>query len=116
MIAPRLAHRYLLATGGVPSHHSAWLWEALLDRDTDLYYHAGFAILRFDASRWVGKIAIPTLSIIPTSDQLVPAGRQHQTAAALPDNLVVEIEGARHEAVLTHSTEVAEAIRGFVTP
>jgi len=115
VIAPRLAHRYLLATGTVPPHHSAWLWESLLDRDVDLYYQAGFAILRFDAGNWVGKIRVPTISIIPTNDQLVPAGRQRQTAAALPDNQVIEIEGARHEAVLTHPTEVAKAIREFVT-
>jgi len=114
VVAPRLAHRYLLATGAVPSHHSSWLWESLLDRDVDLYYQAGFAILRFDASKWVGKIQVPTLSIIPTSDQLVPASRQRQTAAALPDNRVVEIEGARHEAVLTHASEVAKAISEFV--
>jgi len=116
VLAPRLAHRYLLSTGAIPPHHSAWLWEALLDRDTDLYYQAGFAILRFDASRWVGKITNPTLVIIPTGDQLVPPERQHQMAAALQDGLVVEIEGARHEAVLTHPTEVSQAIRDFVAP
>ncbi|MBU1227127.1 MAG: alpha/beta hydrolase [Actinobacteria bacterium] len=116
LVAPRLAHRYLMTTGVIPSQHSAWLWESLLDRDVDLYYQAGFAILRFDAGEWVGRIDVPTLSIIPTSDQLVPAGRQRRTAAALLDNRVVEIEGARHEAVLTHPAEVAKAIREFVTP
>lgn len=115
LIPPRVAHRYLLATGTIPPHHSAWLWEALLDRDVDLYYQAGFAILRFDASGWIGKIGIPSLSIIPTRDQLVPPSRQRRTAAALADNRVVEIEGARHEAVLTHPIEVAKAIREFIS-
>jgi pimeloyl-ACP methyl ester carboxylesterase len=115
VIAPRIAYRYLLGTGVIPAHHAAWLWESLMDRDVDLYYQAGFAILRFDASKWVDKISAPTLSIIPTRDQLVPASPQRQTAAALGDNVVVEIEGARHEAVLTHSTEVAKAIRDFVS-
>jgi pimeloyl-ACP methyl ester carboxylesterase len=114
LIAPRIAHRYLLASGTVPPEHSAWLWEALLDRDVDLYYEAGFAILRFDAAPWVGRLAMPTLSIIPTHDQLVPAGRQRATAASLPDNRVVEIDGARHEAVLTHPGEVAGAILEFL--
>ena len=115
LIAPRIAHRYLLATGTFGPEHSAWLWEALLDRDVDLYYEAGFAILRFDAGAWVGTLAMPTLSIVPTRDQLVPASRQRATAAALPDNRVVEVEGARHEAVLTHPAEVAGAILEFLT-
>lgn len=114
LIAPRIAHRYLLATGVVPPCHAAWLWESLLDRDTDLYYQAGFAILRFDAGDWVGKLTMPTLSIIPSLDQLIPASRQRQTAAALSDNRVLEIEGARHEAVLTHPGEIAGAIGEFI--
>ncbi|MCJ7725971.1 MAG: alpha/beta hydrolase [Acidimicrobiia bacterium] len=116
VVAPRIAHRYLLAMGVVPPNHSAWLWESLLDRDTDLYYQAGFAILRFDSGEWVGKLTMPTLSIIPTRDQLVLASRQHRTAAALPDNRVVEIEGGRHEAVLTHAEEIAAAIGEFIAP
>jgi pimeloyl-ACP methyl ester carboxylesterase len=115
LVPPRIAHRYLLATGTIPPHHAAWLWEALLDRDVDLYYQAGFAILRFDASEWIGKIGIPSLSIIPTRDQLVPPSRQRRTAEAMADNRVVEIEGARHEAVLTHPIEVAKAIREFIS-
>lgn len=114
LIAPRIAHRYLLATGAIPPEHAAWLWECLLDRDVDLYYEAGFAILRFDAGSWVGRLDLPTLSIVPTGDQLVPPSRQRETAAALADNRVVEIEGARHEAVLTHPAEVAKAIRSFL--
>ena len=114
LVAPRIAHRYLVGTGAVPPHHAAWLWECLLDRDVDLYYQAGFAILRFDASKWIGKVEAPTLSIVPTRDQLVPPSRQLETAAALADNRIVEIEGARHEAVLTHPAEVAKEVREFV--
>lgn len=112
--APRIAHRYLLATGAVLPEHAAWLWESLLDRDLDLYYEAGFAILRFDYGPRLGAIRVPTLSIIPTRDQLVPPHRQRATASNLPDNRVVEIEGARHEMVLTHAGEVAAAIGAFI--
>jgi non-heme chloroperoxidase len=80
----------------------------------DLYYEAGFAILRHDASAWIGRIRIPTLSIVPTADQLIPASRQRLTAEALPDNRLVEVTGARHEAVLTHADEVAAAVTEFV--
>jgi pimeloyl-ACP methyl ester carboxylesterase len=114
-LAPRLGHRYLTSTGVIPSEHSAWLWEALLDRDVDLYYEAGFAILRFDGTPWLAKIAVPTLSIVPMSDQLIPAQYQIETAAQLADNHIVRIEGARHEAVLSHPDVVAEAIGGFLS-
>lgn len=114
-VAPRIAFRYLTATGVIPLEHRAWLWEALLDRDVDLYYESGFAILRFDAGPWLDGIEAPTLSIVPTSDQLIPARYQRETAGRLPDNRLVEIEGARHEAVLTHPAEMAQAIREFLT-
>ena len=77
-------------------------------------YQAGFAILRFDSRTWVGDLDLPVLSIIPTADQLIPAAHQRDTAARIPGAAVVEIEGARHEAVLTHTAEVAAAILDFV--
>jgi 3-oxoadipate enol-lactonase len=113
-LLPRIAHRYLLMTGVIPREHSAWLWQVLLDRDTDLYYEAGFAILRFDARERVGAIRVPTLSIVPTEDQLIPARQQYDTAARIEGCSVVEVVGARHEAVLSHSEDVAKAILGFV--
>jgi len=114
-LLPRIAHRYLLATDVIPPEHSAWLWQILLDRDTDLYYEAGFAILRFDARDRVGSIVVPTLCIIPTDDQLIPARQQYDTASRINGAVVTEIVGARHEAVLSHPDDVAKAIAGFVT-
>ena len=99
----------------MPPQHAAWLWQALLDRDVDLYYEAAFAIRRFDSRRWVNKIRVPTLCIIPTRDQLSPPWRQWDTAGLIEGARVVEIDGARHEAVLTHSGEVAAAIFDFVS-
>ncbi|HAX81619.1 MAG TPA: hypothetical protein DCY40_03490 [Actinobacteria bacterium] len=113
-LLPRLAHRYLLATGVIPPEHASWLWQILLDRDTDLYYEAGFAILRFDARDRVGSIAVPTLCIIPTDDQLIPARQQYDTASRIRGAIVIEIVGARHEAVLSHPEDIAKAIAGFV--
>ncbi len=113
-LLPRLSHRYLRATGVIPPQHAAWLWQVLLDRDTDLYYEGGFAILRFDARDRVGSIAAPTLFVIPTEDQLIPARQQYQTAERIPACSVVEVVGARHEAVLSHPEDIAKAILGFV--
>jgi pimeloyl-ACP methyl ester carboxylesterase len=114
-LLPRIAHRYLLATDVIPPEHSAWLWQILLDRDTDLYYEAGFAILRFDARDRVGSIGMPTLCIIPTDDQLIPAREQYDTAARITGAVVTELVGARHEAVLSHADDIAKAIAGFVS-
>jgi 3-oxoadipate enol-lactonase len=114
-ILPRLSHRYLLSTGAVAAEHSAWLWEKLMDRDPDLYFQAALAINRFDARPWVGSLEMPVLCIIPGRDQVIPARRQRETAAAIAGAEVLEIEGARHEVALTHSGEVAAAILRFVT-
>lgn len=111
---PRVLHLYLTRAGVIPPEHSAWLWETLLDRDTDLDHAAGFALARFDARPWVGRLAVPTLCLVTAQDQLVPPARQRETAAALPGAQVVEIEGARHEAVFTHAPEIAAAIRAFL--
>ena len=110
----RIAYRYLMLTGVFPPEHGQWLWQTLLDRDVDLYYEGAFAILRFDTTDRVRSLEIPVHSIIPTRDQLIPPEHQRRTAQATGAD-VVEIEGARHEAVLTHSGEIAKAIAAFVS-
>lgn len=112
LTVPRFVHRYLLKVGALEPRHAAWMWEELLDRDVDLYYEAGFAILRFDGSGFSRSIDVPTLCLIPTRDQLVEPRLQYQTADAIGAE-IVEIVDARHEAVLTHSGEIAKAIREF---
>jgi 3-oxoadipate enol-lactonase len=111
---PRLSHRYLVSRGVVAPEHSAWLWERLMDRDPDLYFDAASAIISFDSRPWVGRLQMPVLCIILGRDQVIPVGRQRETAAAIPGAEVVEIEGARHEAALTHPEQVAAAILRFV--
>ena len=113
-LLPRIAYRYLMQTGVFGPEHGQWLWQTLLDRDTDLYYEAGFAILRFDATDRIRQIKIPVHSIIPNRDQLIPPDHQRETATMIGAD-VVEIEGGRHEAVLTHPGEIAKAIADFVS-
>jgi len=115
-LLPRIAYHYLIFTKVIPREHSAWLWQVLLDRDTDLYYEGGFAILRFDTRDRVGAITIPTLCIVPTEDQLIPARQQYDTAERIRGSALVEIVGARHEAVLSHGDDIAKAILEFVAP
>ncbi len=112
---PRVVHRYLLSVGAVESRYAAWLWEELLDRDVDLYYESAFAINRFDSRPWVGTLGVPVLFIVSTQDQLIPASLQRGTASRIPRAEVVELGGARHEAVLTHADEIAAAILSFLS-
>jgi pimeloyl-ACP methyl ester carboxylesterase len=109
----RATHHYLLVTGAVDKSHSRWLWESLLDRDSTLSFAAGAAVWHFDSRSWVSDIDVPALVIIPTADQLVPPSRQRQLAELLPQASTVELPGAKHEAVLTHSDDMAKAIIDF---
>jgi 3-oxoadipate enol-lactonase len=115
-LVTRIVYRYLMHTGTFPPEHGAWLWESMTNRDVDLYYESGFAILRFDATDTAARIRVPTLVIVPGRDQLIPPRAQQSTAGLLPDARMIEIPGARHEAVLTHAAEVAGAIADFATP
>jgi len=113
---PWAMHRYLVRSGTVPPEHAAWLWDVLKARDPELHHQAGFALARFDARPWAGRLDLPVLCVVPARDQLVPPARQRDTAGLIPGASVVEIEGARHEALLTHPGELAGAILGFLGP
>ncbi len=107
-------YRYLLKRGVFPPSHAKWLWNEQMSRDPELYWQTGFVSLRFDSREWVGEIEAPTLAIITTSDQLIPATHQYDLALRLADVTVLELEGARHEAPLTHAGEIAAAIDSFI--
>jgi 3-oxoadipate enol-lactonase len=111
---PWAMYRYLLRSGAVPAQHAAWLWEVLAARDNDLHHEAGLALARFDSASWVGSLRLPVLCLVPARDQLVPPSRQRATAALIPGAAVVEIAGARHEALFTHAPGLAAAILDFL--
>jgi 3-oxoadipate enol-lactonase len=111
---PWAMYRYLLRCGAVPAKHAAWLWEALAGRDNDLHHEAGFALARFDSAPWVAGLRLPVLCFVTARDQLVPPSRQRATAALIPGAAVVEIAGARHEALFTHAPDLAAAILDFL--
>ncbi len=108
----RATHRYLLKSGAVEPEHARWLWEGLLDRDSTLSFESGAAIWHFDSRAWAADLDVPSLVIIPTSDQLVPPHRQRELAELLAAK-VVELPAAKHEAVLTHGDDIAKAIIEF---
>jgi pimeloyl-ACP methyl ester carboxylesterase len=100
-------------SGGIGSEHVRWMWEGLMRRDPALFYEAGFAAWRFDNRKAVGRIDVPTMVIIPTSDQVVPARTQHELASLLDGPEVVELRGARHESILSDPAAYIEAIGRF---
>lgn len=111
---PEVRTGYLLGMGAVQKQHARWLWEETHRRDPDAGAQATFALLRFDSRPWIGKIGVPTMVIIPTEDLLVPAAWQYQLASLIPDAQVVEVVGARHEVVWTHSDRLLDELGWFL--
>jgi pimeloyl-ACP methyl ester carboxylesterase len=112
--APEVRSGYLLARGAVRPEHARWMWRETLRNDVESGSQATFALLRFDSRDWVGKLAVDTMVVIPSSDFLVPTKWQHHLAEAIPHAKVVEVEGAGHELVWTHSDLVADEVREFL--
>ncbi len=111
---PEVRSGYLLATGAVDPKHARWLWQETHRRDPDAGAEATLALLRFDSRKWVGRLEIPTMVMIPIDDLLVPPAWQYELASLIPDVELVEIPGARHEVVWTHPERVLEEISGFL--
>ena len=111
---PEVRTGYLLAVGAVAPDHGRWLWEETHRRDPDAGAEASPALLRFDSRPWLSRLAIPTLVVIPTKDQLVPTNWQRDLAARIRDSVVYEIEGAHHEVPWTHADRLANRILDFL--
>jgi 3-oxoadipate enol-lactonase len=105
---------YLIARGAIESKHARWVWRETLRRDVESGAQATFALLRFDSRDWVGKLGVETMLMVPTADFLVPPRWQYELASLIPDARLVEVQGAGHELVWTHSDRVADEIREFL--
>ncbi len=62
--------------------------------------------------RWP-SLSVPCLVLAFEHDVDSPPARSHQAAAEIPGSQFVEIAGASHLGVFTHTTEVAHALVGF---
>jgi 3-oxoadipate enol-lactonase len=111
---PEVRSGYLIATGAVRREHARWIWRETSRRDVESGAQATFALLRFDSSDWIGKLDVETLVMIPGSDFLVPPGWQHALAEAIPGASLLEVPGAGHELVWTHSDRVVDELRSFL--
>ncbi len=111
---PEVRWAYLVGTGAVASRFARWMWAETHRRDPEAGAAATFALLRFDARPWIGRITNPTLVVIPTRDQLVPPRWQYDLASRLNDVEIAELDGARHEVPWTHADQLASVISEFL--
>ncbi len=111
---PEVRTGYLRAGGAVEHMHGRWLWEENHRRIPDTGAQATLAAVRFDSRRWVGKLGIKTMVIIPTDDLLVPPAWQYELAGLIPDARVVEVVDARHEVVWTHPDRILDELSSFL--
>jgi pimeloyl-ACP methyl ester carboxylesterase len=51
------------------------------------------AVCHFTSHSWIGDVDVPTGIMITGRDRVVPPGRQWKLARAMPDSVVVEIDG-----------------------
>lgn len=105
---------FLIARHAVEPEHSRWIWRETQRRDPESGAQATFALLRFDSTDWVGRLGVETMIMVPTSDFLVPPRWQYELAASIPGAKLVEVQGAGHELVWTHSARVADELEGFL--
>lgn len=110
---PEVRAGYLLAVGAVEPRHARWLWEETHRRDPDAGAAASLALFRFDGRPHLSRIAVPTLVVVPTRDQLVPPKWQRELATLIKDSQVEEIEGARHELPWSHAQQLAKLLGEF---
>lgn len=109
----RISHFILRKVGAYGPEHDRWLWDVMINRDPELNMRALRAIKRFDSRKWVGQLETPTLVIIPSRDQIISPAVQYELAGLVRRPRLLELAGARHEAIFTHAGEIADAVVEF---
>ncbi|HEX6221579.1 MAG TPA: alpha/beta hydrolase [Acidimicrobiia bacterium] len=111
---PEVRSGYLIARQAVEPRHARWMWRETQRRNVESGAQATFALLRFDSTDWIGKLDVPAMVIVPGNDFLVPPHWQYQMASAIPDAKLVEVSGAGHEVVWTHSDRISDELIAFL--
>ena len=111
---PEVRAGYLILTGAVAPEHARWMWEETHRRDVEGGAAASLALMRFDATAWIGSLAVRTLVVVPTRDQLVPPRWQYGLAGMIPNSRIADVDGGRHEVPWTHPGLLVDEISAFV--
>lgn len=109
----RISHAVFRSVGAYGSEYDRWLWDVMLARDPELNLRALRAIKRFDSRKWVGRLDVPAMVIIPERDQIIFPVAQYELAGLVRGAKVLELAGARHEAIFSHAGVIAEAVIEF---
>jgi 3-oxoadipate enol-lactonase len=104
----------LRRTGIIGPDEEAWMWDALLARDANLYHEAAFAIWRFDSRQRVRATPHPVLVVITERDRVVPVRTQLDLASRLERATVVTWPDAGHESILSEPGRFVDAIEDFL--
>ena len=77
------------------------------------------AVCDFSSHRWISGVDVPCAVVVTRHDRVVPPSRQWRLARALPDAVVIEVDGD-HDVVLdapgTFAHELVDACLAVVVP
>jgi pimeloyl-ACP methyl ester carboxylesterase len=83
-LAPSATWRTGLGRIGIrESRHAVWLQSELTRHSARDIAEAGRELARFDSRPWLGSLDVKAAVVVTTADDLVPASRQRELAAAL---------------------------------
>jgi 3-oxoadipate enol-lactonase len=89
----RAGMRYATARWSAANSASDWSTEEWSRSDPAAILQAGVALSRYDASRWISAIDVPTAVVVTEQDVTVPPARQRRMAAAIRGSRVFPVHG-----------------------
>lgn len=69
---------------GVPEALSHWAAEEMARHDVRMILEAGSEVGRYDASRWIGRVDVPTAQLVTIRDRAMDPSAQLRTALEIP--------------------------------
>jgi 3-oxoadipate enol-lactonase len=103
-----LARPHLEACG-----FAEWALNELLLRDPRAVIQGAAALGEYSVERWITEIDVPTSVVVHTRDQLVPPGRQHALASAIPGARVHFVDGDHFAVVRDPQAFVPALVRAI---
>jgi pimeloyl-ACP methyl ester carboxylesterase len=93
---------------------AAWAVEEWGRHDLPSLIQAGIAIGRFDSTRWIGEIDVPTAVVITTEDSVVPPRRQLRLVTEIPGAIGLRVAGDHRACVDNHDQFVPALLTACV--
>lgn len=109
----RSSMAYAAARWATSEGAAAWAAAEWGRHDPAALVQAGVAISRYDATKWIGDVDVPTAVVITERDQTVPPSSQRDLAAAIPGAVAFPVP-ADHRAVGTAAEVFVPALLSAV--